>query len=333
MSLRPLLACALAVLVVAVAPLDASAQEGGGMPAPGPTGGAQYGQAPSERPQPLTVRSFRISPTTIPAGAGSARVSFRVDGGAPQVRVRFSITAVGEPTPLHAVVLHVRPGRRYTRQLALPADRLAAGRYDALLQVGDARNRGRALRAHGARTRVGLSVAAPATAPPPAAPVRTPTGSGTGSAAPVSVPAHPPVGGVFPVRGPYSFGGAGARFGSDRGGRLHRGQDVLAAEGTPLVAPHPGTVHVRAYQGGGAGHYLVVRGADRRDYVFMHMREASPLAPGAPVAAGAPIGHVGNTGSSTGAHLHFEIWPNGWYASEGSQPVDPLPELLAWAGA
>lgn len=99
-----------------------------------------------------------------------------------------------------------------------------------------------------------------------------------------------------------------------------------------MVAPRPGTVYWRAYQSGGAGHYLVIRGADGRDYVFMHLRDPSPLAPGTGVAAGSQIGLVGSTGSSSGAHLHFEIWPDGWYSSAASQPIDPLPELQAWAG-
>lgn len=320
----PLLVPALAAFGALAMPPSAPAQTSGGAQAPGSSGGVQYGApTPSARPESLTVRSFRPSPATIPAGADSLRLVFRVDGGAPRVIVRLSIIRTGERAVLRPLRLRARTGRRYVRRVRLSDARLAPGSYDAVLHARDVRPRGRALRAAAASTRVALRVAVPEASPPPS-PTPTP-------AAPVSASA--PVGaGVFPVRGPYSFGDAGARFGSDRGGRPHRGQDVIAAEGTPLVAPRPGAVHVRAYQGGGAGHYVVVRGTDSRDYVFMHMRDASPLPPGTPVAAGTPIGHVGNTGSSSGAHLHFEIWPAGWYASESSLPIDPLPELLAWAG-
>ena len=139
--------------------------------------------------------------------------------------------------------------------------------------------------------------------------------------------------GVFPIRGPYSFGGADARFGAARNGHVHQGQDVTAAEGTPLVSPIAGTVYWRAVQSGGAGHYLVIRGSDGRDCVFMHLVAGSEaVAKGDAVAAGQVIGAVGSTGDATGPHLHFELWPGGWQA-KSTRPIDPLPQLQAWAAA
>ncbi|HYI98511.1 MAG TPA: M23 family metallopeptidase [Thermoleophilaceae bacterium] len=136
---------------------------------------------------------------------------------------------------------------------------------------------------------------------------------------------------AFPVAGPYSFGGADGRFGAGRKGHIHQGQDITAAEGVPVVAPWAGTVEAVKYQAGGAGHYVVLDGeGEDRDYVFMHLRQGSVIVTrGAVVVKGQQLAQVGNTGSSTGAHLHFEIWVGGgWYT--GGQPVDPLPFLQAW---
>jgi murein DD-endopeptidase MepM/ murein hydrolase activator NlpD len=150
-------------------------------------------------------------------------------------------------------------------------------------------------------------------------------------AVPTPAPA-PPASAIFPVQGPYTFGGPDARFGVGRPGHTHQGQDITAAAGTPVVSPIAGTVHWTAYQAGGAGYYVVIAGADGRHYVFMHLQESSiAVTRGAAVAAGQRVGLVGSTGSSTGPHLHFEIWTNGWWATTASAPVDPLPELQAWA--
>jgi murein DD-endopeptidase MepM/ murein hydrolase activator NlpD len=135
---------------------------------------------------------------------------------------------------------------------------------------------------------------------------------------------------AFPVPGPHSFGGAGARFGAPRPGHIHQGQDVAAACGQKMVAAEVGTVKTNAYQAGGAGYYLVIHGATSgTDYVYMHMKKASWAPVGWVVRTGEGIGKVGNTGSSSGCHLHFERWTApGWYV--GGSAYDPLPELLSW---
>ena len=76
----------------------------------------------------------------------------------------------------------------------------------------------------------------------------------------------------------------------------------------------------------------MLRAADGTDYVFMHLlTDSITVAKGAALAAGQPFAAVGSTGASSGPHLHFEIWPDGWYASKASRPIDPLPQLMAWA--
>ncbi|MBA2566499.1 MAG: peptidoglycan DD-metalloendopeptidase family protein [Thermoleophilaceae bacterium] len=133
---------------------------------------------------------------------------------------------------------------------------------------------------------------------------------------------------VFPVRGPHDYGGSGSRFGAPRSGHTHQGQDVSAAEGTRLVAVHEGRVTTREYQAGGAGHYLVIRGKDGSDSVYMHMVRRPVVAVGEKVLAGQLIGRVGTTGGSSGPHLHFELWTPHWF--DGGAAYDPLPKLRKW---
>ena len=156
---------------------------------------------------------------------------------------------------------------------------------------------------------------------------RVPAPPAAGAPAPSDESAH-----HFPVGGSYSLGGADARFGARREGHRHQGQDVIAAEGTPVVAPWAGLVEFVRFQRSGAGWYVVLDGDDEdRDYVFMHLRKDSILvAPGQHVSAGQPLAQVGNTGRSSGPHLHFEIWVGGWF--DGGNPIDPLPLLQQWAG-
>ena len=135
--------------------------------------------------------------------------------------------------------------------------------------------------------------------------------------------------GIFPIPGPHDFGGAQSRFGAARSGHSHQGQDVFAACGSRLLSAQAGTVKAREYQAGGAGFYVVVDGADGNDYVYMHLQKASWAAKGTPLYAGQQIGRVGDSGSATGCHLHFELWSApGWYT--GGAPYDPLPALYHW---
>jgi murein DD-endopeptidase MepM/ murein hydrolase activator NlpD len=150
----------------------------------------------------------------------------------------------------------------------------------------------------------------------------------------VPAPAPSPGGpGVFPVAGPFDFGGEDARFGAGRVGHIHEGQDILAAGGVPVVAPYAGTISQTSYQASGAGEYVVLDAADGRDYFFAHcQRNSTAVAAGAAVTAGQVLCLVGATGTTSGAtHLHFEIWQVGWRVPGGA-PIDPLPELRAWAG-
>lgn len=132
---------------------------------------------------------------------------------------------------------------------------------------------------------------------------------------------------VFPIRGKHDVGqSATNNFG---GARNHKGQDMFAACGTPLVAAEGGTVRFAGTQAR-AGNYAVITGEESgRDYVYMHMRSVALVATGDAVTTGQPLGEVGDTGNANGCHLHFELWSApGWY--EGGSAMDPLPDVRAW---
>jgi murein DD-endopeptidase MepM/ murein hydrolase activator NlpD len=159
-------------------------------------------------------------------------------------------------------------------------------------------------------------VVTPAPAPATPAPIAPPT---VGSVLP---------GGIFPVAGAHAYGDG---VGAARNGHTHQGQDVTAAEGTPVVAPVAGTVTITSYQAGAAGYYVVEQANDGRSFFFAHCQKGSfGSEAGTVIAAGAPICSVGHTGDATGPHLHFEEWLGGWRVDSESRFVDPLPQLKAW---
>lgn len=100
-------------------------------------------------------------------------------------------------------------------------------------------------------------------------------------------------------------------------GRLHAGVDIAAPYGSPVFAAADGVV-VGTGVSGGYGRFVQLRHAGGLTSFYAHLSTWSArLAPGAMVAAGEQIGQVGSTGSSTGAHLHFEI------RDAGGRPLNP----------
>lgn len=87
--------------------------------------------------------------------------------------------------------------------------------------------------------------------------------------------------------------------------KFHHGVDVAAPIGTQLVAPADGVV-VKKGSGASGGNTLIIKHAKDLYTVYYHLQKPSALAVGANVSKGDPIALVGNTGASTGPHLHFE---------------------------
>ena len=96
--------------------------------------------------------------------------------------------------------------------------------------------------------------------------------------------------------------------------RMHNGVDMACAAGTPIYATRAGTVTTASYQASGAGNYVSINHLDGFSSIYMHMTHYV-VSKGQSVSQGQLIGYVGNTGISTGDHLHFGISYAGTYVN------------------
>nr|WP_025235855.1 murein DD-endopeptidase MepM [Mannheimia sp. USDA-ARS-USMARC-1261] len=95
----------------------------------------------------------------------------------------------------------------------------------------------------------------------------------------------------------------------------HKGVDYGLPIGTPIIAPSDGVVEHVAYQARGAGRYIKIKHGHITT-VYMHLSKTL-VKPGQSVKKGERIALSGNTGGSTGPHLHYEFHING-------RPVNPI---------
>lgn len=92
----------------------------------------------------------------------------------------------------------------------------------------------------------------------------------------------------------------------------HTGIDLAMQVGTPLRSVVDGWVSKVWAGNGSLGKGVTIKGVDGREYIYGHM-DSVALKVGEAVKFGSQIGESGNTGNSTGAHLHFAVRENGQY--------------------
>ena len=90
-----------------------------------------------------------------------------------------------------------------------------------------------------------------------------------------------------------------------RWGRQHKGLDIKVYIGDTIYAAFDGKVRVVDYEGKGYGNYVIIRHSNGLETYYAHMSKHL-VRENQTVRAGQPIGLGGNTGRSTGSHLHFE---------------------------
>jgi len=127
---------------------------------------------------------------------------------------------------------------------------------------------------------------------------------------------------VCPVGGPHAVAD---NFGDPRpepggGFHWHQGDDIMAAMGTPILAPFDGVASVSHSFLGGLGVYV------HGEYGYVYNAHLSLLGTLGEVEAGDVVGYVGSTGHSSGPHDHFE-----WHPEDGDA-VDPYEYLMLVCG-
>jgi murein DD-endopeptidase MepM/ murein hydrolase activator NlpD len=100
--------------------------------------------------------------------------------------------------------------------------------------------------------------------------------------------------------------------------RFHNGVDLANGVGTPVLAAMSGRVAMLGYNAN-FGKYIILSHPEGYQTLYGHLQEFL-VKRGQRVSQGAVIAHMGNTGYSTGSHLHFSIFRRG-------EPVDPFKYL------
>ncbi len=100
-------------------------------------------------------------------------------------------------------------------------------------------------------------------------------------------------------------------------GEKHKGTDFCASDGTEIVSVCAGSVEEAGFKDD-LGNYVIIKGDDGTKYLYAHMLDELMVAAGDEVKKGQKIGAVGNSGNSTGPHLHLGV------INTSGEYVDPL---------
>lgn len=119
------------------------------------------------------------------------------------------------------------------------------------------------------------------------------------------------IGATFGIRGPWA--------------RYHTGLDFRAPYGTTVKAVAPGRIIYAGNKGNWAGNHVVIRHSDGKKTLYAHLSSISKT--GGSVSAGTPIGRVGRSGRTFGAHLHLELYPSGAVPGDVYRAINPRPWL------
>ncbi|WP_214700414.1 MULTISPECIES: M23 family metallopeptidase [unclassified Exiguobacterium] len=139
---------------------------------------------------------------------------------------------------------------------------------------------------------------------------------------------------LMPAEGRLSqgFGAASGQFGYT----FHNGLDIAAKTGTPIYAAEAGTVTKVSSSGPYGNHIQIEHNVDGQKWttVYAHMHKVD-VKKGQTVRQGEPIGQLGNTGNSSGSHLHFEIHKGDYNfsATSAGNAVNPMKVAERLGGA
>ncbi len=122
---------------------------------------------------------------------------------------------------------------------------------------------------------------------------------------------------IRPVNGGYLNAGFGYRIDPfDRVNRFHYGQDISVNNGTPIYAPADGTIKIARYMGGFGKSIKIDHGYGYTTF-YAHLSKFN-IKSNQKIKRGDIIGYSGNTGRSTGPHLHYEVH----YYGKPQNPLD-----------